>query len=751
MVPALACAALVCLGSVTVGQGVLRLCGARAFSWLSGPIGLGLLMALAALAIHVPGRSTTVVPLIGLAIAAGIVVMVREGDQRPDLAGVLAVLPVLVLLLVPFASAGYFGTLGVSFNNDNAAHFILAEGYRSELVEQLNPLRPSDYPLGPHALAAALAQGTGARVDQAFVGLMIAGPLLLGWTALAALSTPTRWGRPAMALLAGMPFLVAAYYGQGAFKEVLQALFVLAAALALARPPEVAPLARWVPLACILVGAMSVYSAAGLAWPLAFAGAWLAGTALLGLTRGMGVRALVRAARDGLPAVIVGTAVVAVAMVPQVARMFDFVTGASSSDIAKDNLGNLVGPLPVWPAFGIWDNPDFRLAAVDAFQAGMWTAFAAGLVLAGAIWALRRGEWMLVTAAAIAALIWAVSDDRESPYVAAKALVILSPLLMVLAVRFLAERPGPADRMPRWWAVAAPVLALVLVAKAADASWDALRAGKVGPTDHAREIASLRSTINHRPTLFLGNDDFTRWAFADVPVQAPVIGFQVLPIRDEKPWTYGTAYDIDSLDADTINDFTWVVAPRDAAASDLPEQLRLERTTRNFALYRRVGTVPQREILAEGEGPAGVLDCSTREGRKVVRRGGLARVRDGVVGVAVPPLRPGQSTTVSLPLTAGTWDLVTPYLGPRPLEVRAGRLRTTLPPNLDRPGTRWPIGRVEAAGPLAVTLRADDGRFTPATQVSTPQSVVAVPVGTERTVPVAEACGRFVDWYRPQR
>lgn len=85
------------------------------------------------------------------------------------------------------------------------------------------------------------------------------------------------------------------------------------------------------------------------------------------------------------------------------------------------------------------------------------------------------------------------------------------------------------------------------------------------------------------------------------------------------------------------------------------------------------------------------------------------------------------------------------------MEVRAGRLRTTLPPNLDRPGTRWPIGRVEATGPLTVTLRADDGRFTPATQVSTPQSVVAVPVGTERTVPVAEACGRFVDWYRPQR
>src|SRR4029077_16175698 len=110
--------------------------------------------------------------------------------------------------------SGRAGTLGVSFDNDMGAHLLLAEAYRSQAVAQLAPLLP-DYPLGPHALAAALAEGLGVRVDLAFAGLTAAAPLLLAWTALAILQR-VRWvGRLEAITAVGMPFMCGAFYAAG--------------------------------------------------------------------------------------------------------------------------------------------------------------------------------------------------------------------------------------------------------------------------------------------------------------------------------------------------------------------------------------------------------------------------------------------------------------------------------------------------------------------------------------------------------
>ena len=68
--------------------------------------------------------------------------------------------------------------------------------------------------------------------------------------------------------------------------------------------------------------------------------------------------------------------------------------------ISKTNLGNLVGPLPGWEAFGVWNNPDYQLPPVSAFSAGMWTAFVLALVVFGGLVLWRRGRWMLPVAGA---------------------------------------------------------------------------------------------------------------------------------------------------------------------------------------------------------------------------------------------------------------------------------------------------------------------------------------------------------------
>ena len=661
----------------------------------------------------------------------------------------------LLLALLPFAAAGRSGTLGVSFNNDMASHLIWADAYRSEAFAAINPVADS-YPLGPHSLVAAFAEALGVGVDTAFAGLTLALPVLLGWTALAAVRSPRRWGVFVTAPLVGMTFLIAGYYGQGSFKEVLQALFVLAVAIVLAFPPALSARWRWVPLGLLLAGILSVYSHVGLFWPLFFMGLWAAGVTIRRLRATRSIGAVVARVRAEVVPLLLAAGLLVVVMVPQIPRLARFVSdtsGTNGTGIATDSLGNLAGPLPLWEAFGIWDSADYRVGAPDPLENGMWAAFAVGLVIFGVAWSLRRREWMLPAATGGALLIWTVTDRTQAPYVAAKALVLLAPLLMVVAVRPLVERDAEAWPMPSWWRLAAPALAAVLVVRVIGSSADALTFSQVGPTAHADEVASLRSLLDGRPTLYLGNDDFTRWIFAGVPVRSPVIGFQSMDLRPEKPWVYGDNYDIDSLDSATLNEFDWVVAPRDAAASAPPSQLRLVRRTTSFDVFRRTATIPPRSVLAEGPVAAVPLECATPQGRAIVAGGGVAAVRDPYVSVSVPVIAPGATLTVELPLTPGRWDLVTPYGGPRPVEVSAPGVRTTLPANLDRPGPRWPIGRITVTrtGLVPVTIHPTSEWLTPASALTYMTSVAAVPVGTQKTVPIAAACGSLVNWYRPAR
>ena len=749
MTGTLASAAAVLVGALLFGQAVLRLCGAQAWSWFSAPIGAAALMLLTIPAIHFPGRSAGTAIVLAVAVVAALAVLLRAPRQLPPLTELAAALPVALLTTLPFVAAGRVGTLGWSFNNDMATHLRWAEAYRSELVATVNGL-PPDYPLGAHALVATLAQGFGVGVDVAFAGLTAAVPALLGLTALSVTRNLRVWGATFVVTLVGMPFLVAGYFGQGSFKELLQALFVLGAACWLARRPPLRPSLTWIPFAMIVAGSISVYSIQGAAWPVAFLLVWAAGSLAAVLPRPTAHRAVTASVRAEAVGIVVGAAALLVALIPQGPRILAFfqATSADGTGIAVNDLGNLAGRLPLWQAFGIWGSADYRVLGADPLTDGIWAAFAAGLSCFGAVWALRRREWVLVGAALAAFLIWVVADRAQSPYVAAKALVILAPLLLLLAVRPLVERDA---RMPSWWWVAAPALALVLTFKGVGSSVDALRFSKVGPESQLAELRALRPMLGQRPTLFLGNDDFLEWETAGARVAAPVISYPRLTLREGKPWTYGQNYDIDSLDAATINGFDWVITPRDAAASAMPAEMRVVRRTRSFDLYRRTATVPQREILAEGEGAAAPLDCATPPGRAIRAGGGFAGVRGASVTAPAVALAPGAETTVVLPLTAGQWDLVTPYVGERELRVRAAELDVTLPVNLGRPGPRWPIGRITVArrGPVAVRLSTDKGWLTPASAVTYPEKIIAVPVGTARTVPVAAACGKAVDWFKP--
>jgi hypothetical protein len=89
-----------------------------------------------------------------------------------------------------------------------------------------------------------------------------------------------------------------------------------------------------------------------------------------------------------------------------------------------------------------------------------------------------------------------------------------------------------------------------------------------------------------------------------------------------------------------------------------------------------------------------------------------------------------------------------------PVTVTGPGLERNLPGNLDRPGPRLPIGQVTVPQRQKVTLtfEVDDNWFVPQSAIALFRYVVATPAGErDRIVPVAQACGEYVDWYRSER
>src|SRR5215213_2464979 len=227
MIATLLSAAVTCVMSLFLGQAALRLAGAREWSWLAPPVGISVAMLIAAPAMDVPGRSTAMAILLGALTLAAVVWCGRAPAHRPPIAGLLAAFPVILLVLVPFLAAGRAGILGVGLNNDMASHMWIVDGFLSQAVGDATPL-PSDYPFGPHAMVAVIADGLHLGVEHAFAGWSMALPILNAWTALALVRRASWFGRVVTATVVGIPFLIAAYFGQGAFKEVLLAGLVLA-------------------------------------------------------------------------------------------------------------------------------------------------------------------------------------------------------------------------------------------------------------------------------------------------------------------------------------------------------------------------------------------------------------------------------------------------------------------------------------------------------------------------------------------
>ncbi|HEY4778079.1 MAG TPA: hypothetical protein VIH47_00605 [Solirubrobacterales bacterium] len=492
----------VCGASLAIGQAAVGICGARRWSWLSPAVGLALLCAVCWGTVRIGGDdAVSAVVVLALFAASAVYLWGRlEGGAEALRAGWPVALFALLAASLPFAVAGHFGILGTSFNPDMSQHLLaadrLAHGHGGQLLHQ-------GYPLGPHSVVVALNKGLGIGLVQGFSGLTVAVAVLAPLTALAAFANLRVIPRTAGALVVGLVYVVASYFAQGAFKETIQALLVLAFALALRESTRAwrdLPL-RFVPAALLAVGSVYVYSFPGLIWLIGTFVIWAAIEVIVSRNGSSDLGpSPVRAAFLALLTFLVLVA-------PEIGRMIDF-HSFETFDPNGPGLGNLFGQVSPFEALGIWPSGDFRLApgdgAVPAVGYYLGAAFAFGLLLYGVARCWRRRESAVLAGLGAVALAYVAARVDGTPYTAAKAIEIASPLValtILLPLGWRTSRPlatGPASGRLAFalFVLAAGVCSLLALANA-----------PIGPTSYSPALTGLRPLIASGSTLVLAPEE----------------------------------------------------------------------------------------------------------------------------------------------------------------------------------------------------------------------------------------------------
>jgi hypothetical protein len=685
-----------------------------------------------------------------------------------------AALIAVVGAAIPFAVNDRVGVLGAGLVNDDMANHLLMADWVLNETEPRPELIDDGYPLGPHSLAATLAELLGTGLVEAFAGLTLAIAALAAITAMAALRELPPGRRTIAAALAALPYLGAAYLVQGAFKEPIQALLLITFALLLVpRPSSVdlvghrstnstlGKLGRVVPLAVVVAAALFNYSFPGLLW--------LAGGAVVWglLTSPPSLRAITAAARATLPAIATTLGVAAILTVPDWTRIVEF-AGFGAFDPAGEQtgLGNLRQALNPLEALGVWPTGEFRVDPADAtlpaavyYLAGLFGALALAI---GLLRAVRRRDTervglALVSALAAATAIYLGAVVVGTPYTSAKALAIAAPVAMLIALRGLlypdplgsSLGPGWRDRLGRLAGPAAAGLAVSFIAAAAVSSFLVLRSASVAPEDHPDELAEIRPLVEGDPVLFLGRDDFIAWHLRGAPVSTHIQNFFStgrVPARVDPP--RGEKFDFDAVSAEVLDRFDWVLTTSSGYASSPPENFRLAHSTPSYTLWRRNGSTAEHEILDEGAAPGANLGCRADE----------APLQEAIVWQAEPVVVPAGE---SLRLGRGSWELSLSYDSPRALAVtvtgagRAAERAAKLPANLDFRGPTPPfpftVVEMKRPGEVTVDVRLADaplaGRVLGTGQEAHLRKVYAAPLARAET---RARCGDYVDWYRSE-
>jgi len=796
-------AALICAASLLVGRALLLLAGREDWSWLEPAAGLGAIFTVSGVLARAPGHGTSATFGLALLLLAAALVLAAarrhgaDGPKTHDIGGksarrrgvawrrgVPVALAVALVLSIPFAVSGRWGVLGEGLNNDLGLHLAWAEWLRSGF----GPVPDAGYPLGPHGLAVAAAAVPGIGLGQAFVGEIFALGVLTGLTALGALPGFGPGRRLPAATLVAVPYLGASYFAQGAFKELAEALFVLAVAVGLRNfEPSRRRWLQLLPWLAIAGGVFFSYSFAGLAWPLLTAVLW--SLTLPAVRRALAPRALLRFLLR--PATLSAILLLALfALAATTVGPFGF--GGSFSKVAGTNT---YGPVSPVEALGVWWTPNYRLEAPGgAHLAGLAAAIGVLALLVGTWWWVRRREPAVPLGLAACLLLYLAALPTSGDYSQAKALIIGAPLAMLVVVRpLLAELwPTAADRRRGsrriagksstapggrgGWTVRAgwTALAVVFIGGAIYSSFLALRNAPVAPAGHGGELKAFLPILHGQPVLYAGQDRYAAYELLGADTHVPLVEFPdpAVAQNPEKPFDTGDAYspiDFDSFSRGTLDGFPYAITGRAAWNSGAPRGFRRIAATPSYVLWKRTGDVPEeRHVLLEGTNAGAFAGCASPEIRILLANPGRASLYPGV---AIAPkerwsagstLQNGRRTSQAISLPRGRWNLSLQYFSPFGLTLSAPGLHEDLKAALDgqRPNTIslandgqfWPAGKIDSpGGSVRFTVAAAEPSFLQRLagydDIAYVGNLVAVRTGKRRVVPLHAACNSWIDSY----
>lgn len=676
------------------GLAAQALAGRRLPGALLAPLGYCVVVVVAGFVTADPATASWTTPAIVaiavLGLALGDPLSRRPGWRWPA----LALAAVFAIYAAPIVASGQATFAGFIKLDDTATWMALTDRVM-EHGRDLSGLAPSSYYetlrfnlADGYPVGVFLPLGVGQQILGTDVAWLIQ-PYLASLAGLLALSLWELSGwvlssarlRTAVVVLAAQPALLFGYYLWGGIKEMAAAaLIALAAALG---PPLVKDASRWrdlIPLALVCGALSAVLSIAGLAW----IGPMLAALAVATVLAAGWESALRRS--------FVILALIALTISPLLISGLagDRIVAPTSSPLNDPGAkGNLINPLSILHALGIWPAADFRISPQAPWLTYILCAVVASAAAYGLVVAAKRKLWAPLLYVAGALVAAAAIGLYGSPWVDGKALATSAPAaifaaLVVSAALFAAGRRAVGGSL--------------IVVIGAGVLWSTVAAYggvSLAPRQQMAELERIGHEISNKgPSLMTeympyGVRHFLRASDAE---GASELRYHQIPLSGGGLLRKGLWADTDAFDPAGIR-YRTMVLRRSPEQSRPPSPYRLIDAGPYYETWELDPSLPYpiaRVGTGGGPSPDAAIDCTRIQGlaRQAGPKGELA------ASPALSPLfaGPGRQSRPA------SW----PHLGARAIPASPGSIIANF--TVPRSGTYavWMQGSVRATATLRI-------------------------------------------------
>jgi hypothetical protein len=478
---------------------------------------------------------------------------------------------------------------------------------------------------------------------QPFTAFMLATASGPAWVLVRRVGLDRMWAT-AGALAVTLPALVYAYELIGSVKEIV------ALPLILSMGALVVTHRRWLwagaraafPFALLVAAGVAALGVAFGAWALA-ATVVLAGVAIAELARenrARGSRASGAAARGaprdgraakGAPSArALGGLLAAGALVLLVGAWPTWVDLSGSLRVARaiastSNPGNLHSPLRPVQLLGVWLGGSYKLlpTGVALTLTYALAALALALAVVGVGRAVRSGRYAFACWFAATIVLWLVLSTQVTTWADAKALMLTSPAVALMAWAGVAALRASPLRL------AAPLVAFALVGGVLASDALQYHSSNLAPSARYEELASVNARFAGRgPTLFTDFDEYALYELRDMDVGGPDFAYPP-PTLALAAGGYGRPVALDRVAPAALAAYPLIVTRRDPTATRPPAAYGLLWRGVYYEVWgRRPGAKPAlaHVVVSAPSSPPRSRCAQVARVAAIARSGGAARL-----------------------------------------------------------------------------------------------------------------------------